>query len=111
MSERVHKNGSYLNGKSTDGTTTRVKDTSCISGMCPICIRDCPVMCEISLSAFRGREALYPEPTQFGTSTAGALKNFGLDWSHFNIQASLFDVNGIEESSEKAIFHLSTLKP
>ncbi len=81
MSERVHKNSSYLNGKSTVGTNTRVKDTSTISGMCPICIRDCPVLCEISLSAFRGREALYPEPAQFGTSTAGALKNFGLDWT------------------------------
>ena len=104
MSERTNKNSSYLNGKSTVGTSTRVKDTSTISGMCPICIRDCPVICEISLSAFRGREALYPEPAQFGTSTAGALKNFGLDWSHFNIQAGLFDAQGIPETSEAAIF-------
>lgn len=104
MSERVHKNSSYLNGKSTVGTNTRVKDTSTISGMCPICIRDCPVLCEISLSAFRGREALYPEPSQFGTSTAGALKNFGLDWSHFSIQAGLFEAQGIPETSEAAIF-------
>ncbi len=104
MSERVQKNGAYLNGKSTVGTTTRVRDTSTISGMCPICIRDCPVVCEISLSAFRGREALYPEPIQFGSSTAGALKNFGLDWSHFSIQAGLFDAQGIKESSEEAIF-------
>lgn len=71
MTERVHKNSSYLNGKSTTGTQTRVKDTSPTSGMCPICIRDCPFLCEISLSAFRGREALYPEPVQFGYSTAG----------------------------------------
>jgi len=104
MSERVHKNSSYLNGKSTVGTTTRVKDTSSISGMCPICIHDCPVLCEISLSAFRGREALYPDPVQFGTSTAGALKDFGLDWSNFNIQAGLFEAQGIRESSEVAIF-------
>ncbi len=104
MSERVQKNSSYLNGKSTSGTMTRVKDTSSISGMCPLCIHDCPIMCEISLSAFRGREALYPDPVQFGTSTAGALKDYGLDWSHFNIQASLFEVKGIEESSEVAIF-------
>jgi glutamate synthase domain-containing protein 2 len=104
MSERVHKNSSYLNGKSTSGTMTRVKDTSSISGMCPLCIRDCPVMCEISLSAFRGRESLYPEPAQFGTSTAGSLKDYGMDWSHFNIQASLFEVYGIKESSEVAIF-------
>ena len=104
MSERANKNSSYLNGKSTVGTSTRVKDTSTISGMCPICIRDCPVVCEISLSAFRGREALYPEPAQFGTSTAGALKNFGLDWSHFNIQAGLFEAQGVAENSEAAIF-------
>lgn len=110
MSERVHKNGSFLNGKSTCGTMTRVKDTSTISGMCPICIRDCSMLCEISLSAFRGREALYPEPSQFGTSTAGALKNFGLDWSHLSIQAGLFYVKGIEESSEVAIFPNSNVE-
>jgi hypothetical protein len=61
-------------------------------------------MCEISLSTFRGREALYPDPDQFGTSTASALKDFNLDWSHFNIQASLFDAQGIKESSDEAIF-------
>jgi hypothetical protein len=42
MSVRVQKNSSYLNGKLTTGTTTRVKDTSSVSGMCPICIHDCP---------------------------------------------------------------------
>lgn len=104
MTERVHKNSAYLNGKSTCGTQTRVKDTSPTSGMCPICIRDCPFLCEISMSAFRGREALYPEPVQFGSSTAGALKDFGLDWSHFNIQASLFDAHGIEPNSDLTIF-------
>lgn len=104
MTERVQKNSSYLNGKSTVGTATRVKDTSTVSGMCPLCIHDCPILCEISLSAFRGREALYPEPAQYGTSTAGSLKNYNLDWSHFNIQASVFDVQGIRESSEVAIF-------
>ncbi|MEM3629752.1 MAG: glutamate synthase-related protein, partial [Candidatus Bathyarchaeia archaeon] len=104
MTERVQRNSSYLNGKSTTGTTTRVKDTSPTSGMCPICIRDCPIMCEISLSAFRGREALYPEPIQFGFSTAGALKDFGLDWSHFNIQAGLFEALGIEEDSDVTLF-------
>ncbi len=104
MTERVHKNSAYLNGKSTTGTQTRVKDTSPTSGMCPICIRDCPFLCEISMSAFRGREALYPVPLQFGSSTAGALKDFGLDWSHFNIQASLFDAHGIEPDPDLTIF-------
>jgi hypothetical protein len=105
MPERVDLNSAYLNGKSTTGTQTRVRDTSPTSGMCPICIRDCPFLCEISLSTFRGREALYPEPLQFGYSTAGALKDFGLDWSHFNLQASLFEIQGIEADSDKALFH------
>mgnify|MGYP000067656291 CR=1 FL=1 len=81
MPERILKNSSYLNAKSTTGTITRVKDVSPTSGMCPICIRDCPFLCEIGLSSFRGREALYPEPLQSGYSTAGALKDFHLDWS------------------------------
>jgi hypothetical protein len=72
--------------------------------MCPLCIRDCPVLCEISLSALRGRETLYPRPAQFGFSTAGALKDFGLDWSHFNIQSRLFEVHGIEASPDTAFF-------
>jgi len=104
MTERVHKNSAYLNAKSTTGTVTRVKDVSPTSGMCPICIRDCPFLCEISLSTFRGREALYPEPIQFGYSTAGALKDFGLDWSHLNIQSSLLGAQGIEANSDVAIF-------
>jgi len=104
MVERVFKNSSYLNAKSTTGTVTRVRDTSGMSGMCPLCIRDCPFVCEISLSAFRGREALYPVPDQFGASTAGGLKDFGVDWSHFNILADLQGAEGIEPDTDVAIF-------
>lgn len=104
MTERVHRNSSYLNAQSTTGTVTRVKDTSSTSGMCPLCIYDCPFLCEIGLSAFRGREALYPQPEYFGRSTAGALKDFGLDWAHFNIQARLLGAFGIEENPDLAIF-------
>jgi hypothetical protein len=104
MVKRVLKNSSYLDAKSTTGTRTRVEDVSPTSGMCPICIRDCPYLCEISLATFRGRETLYPEPKQFGQSTAGALKDFGLDWSHFNIFSSLFGAEGIEPDSDVALF-------
>lgn len=104
MPERVARNSSYLNTKSTTGTTTRVRDVSPTSGMCPICIRDCPHLCEIGLSTFRGRETLYPEPYYFGQSTAAALKDFGLDWSHFNIQASLLEADGIEPNPDVALF-------
>lgn len=104
MSERVQRNSSYLNAKSTAGTRTRVKDLSPTSGMCALCVRDCPFMCQISLATFRGREALYPEPRQYGFSTAGALKDFGLDWSHFNIQSNVLGAEGIEADSDVALF-------
>ena len=100
----VLQNSSYLGGKSTTGTVTRVRDTSSISGMCPICVYDCPVLCQIGLAAFRGREAIYPIPKYFGYSTAGALKDFGLDWSHFNIQARLLGAEGVEPDPDKAVF-------
>jgi hypothetical protein len=102
--ERVQRNSAYLDGKSTSGTSTRVRDTNCTSGMCPICIRECSTLCEISLAAFRGREALYPDPQQYGKSTASALKDYGLDWSYFNIQSSLLGADGIEADSDQAVF-------
>ena len=104
MPRRVLQNSSYLNAKSTTRTITRVEDVSCTSGMCPLCVRECPFLCEISLSAFRGREALYPVPEQFGASTASALKDYGLDWSHFNILAALVGAKGVEADSDMAIF-------
>jgi len=72
--------------------------------MCPICIDDCPILCEIGLAALRGREALYPDPLRFGHSTAAALKDFRLDWSDFNIHASLIGAEGIEADSNLAMF-------
>jgi isopentenyl diphosphate isomerase/L-lactate dehydrogenase-like FMN-dependent dehydrogenase len=94
----------YLNSKPTNWTSTRVRETSAVSGMCPICIEECPFICEIALSTFRGREALYPAPFQFGRSTAGALKDYGLDWSHFNIKARLLGAEGIKPDPDVALF-------
>ncbi|MGQ9514910.1 MAG: glutamate synthase-related protein [Thermoproteota archaeon] len=102
--ERVAHNSSYLNAISTTGTATRVKDVSPTSGMCPICIRDCTAICEIGLSAFRGREALYPRLDKFGQSTAASLKDYFLDWSHITILSDLLGVYGIEENPDLALF-------
>lgn len=102
---RVREDSSYLNSMSTTDSRTRVQDVSPTSGMCPICIEECPVLCEISLSAFRGRETLYPVPEEFGTSTAASLKNYGLDWSDLNILSRLRGAKGIEEDPDKALFH------
>lgn len=95
---------SSLNSRSTTGTRTRVQDVCYSSGMCPICIRECKVLCEIGKSAFRGREVLYPLPEQFGSSTQSSNKKYGLDWSDFQIMAELLGAKGIEADSEKAIF-------
>ena len=95
---------SYPNARSTTGTRTRVPDINPQSGMCPICIKECPVLCEIGLSAFRGREVLYPCPEFFGDSTASANKDFGLDWSHLQIMVELRGAEGIEPDPDKMLF-------
>ncbi|AGK60604.1 hypothetical protein Asulf_00584 [Archaeoglobus sulfaticallidus PM70-1] len=102
--ERVLRNSSYLNAMSTTSTRTRVRDVNPQSGMCPLCIRDCPSLCEIGLSAFRGREVLYPDPAYFGDSTASSLKDYGLDWSHFNILSRLVGVEGVDPDPDKMLF-------
>jgi glutamate synthase domain-containing protein 2 len=104
MTERVRKDSAYLNGQSTTGTRTRVRDVNPASGMCPICVKECPILCEISLSAFRGREVLYPVQKEFGQSTASSLKNYGLDWSHFNIMCGLRGAEGIAPDPDMAFF-------
>jgi len=96
--------GIYENARTTTGTTTRLKDVNPTSGMCPICVRECGVMCEISKSAFRGREVLYPNPEEFGRSTASSNKDYLMDWSHFQIMVDVLEAHGIEANPDKAIF-------
>ncbi|MEM2925184.1 MAG: glutamate synthase-related protein [Methanocellales archaeon] len=95
---------SYPNARSTTGTDLRTWDPSPLSGMCPICIKDCNVLCEIGKSAIRGREVLYPVPEQFGKSTAASNKDYVLDWSHFQIQTALWGAVGIPADSDIALF-------
>jgi len=85
------------------GSRTRVED-SCESGLCPICIADCPVFCEVSKSALRGREVLYPRREFFGKSTAGSPKDFGFSYSDFQIQFECRGAQGIEAHEDKVIF-------
>ncbi|MFX1338540.1 MAG: glutamate synthase-related protein [Promethearchaeota archaeon] len=74
------------------GARTRVED-SCESGLCPICIADCSVWCEVSKSALRGREVLYPLREFFGDSTAGTPKDFRFSYGDFQI---MFDCRGAQ---------------
>jgi len=93
-----------LNAKSSTGTRSRRADVSPLSGMCPLCITECKILCEIGKSAFRGREVLYPMPEYFGLSTAASNKDYMLDWSHFQIMVDVFGAQGIDDGSDKAIF-------
>ncbi len=96
--------GKYENARSTTGTSLRLKDMNPTSGMCPICIDDCPVLCEISKSAFRGREVLYPNVEEFGKSTQSSNKDYWMDWSNFQIMVNVLGAKGIQPTPDKAIF-------
>ena len=72
------------------------------SGMCSVCVDECPGICEIGKSAFRSVENLYPQP--FGVITAGADKAYPVDFSHLNIMGTAVGAVGIAPDSDKAIF-------
>jgi glutamate synthase domain-containing protein 2 len=59
-------------------------------------------MCEIGKSAYRGHEAIYPQP--FGIITAACQKMYPVDYSHFNIMGGVIGAKGIAPDSDKAIF-------
>ncbi|MBV6518685.1 MAG: FMN-binding glutamate synthase family protein [Candidatus Brocadia sp.] len=77
-------------------------DRTSASGMCSVCVDDCPGICEIGKSAYRASENLYPQP--FGIITAGADKEYPVDFSHLNIMGTAVGAVGIEADSDKAIF-------
>ncbi len=87
-------------------TFNRSKNVVPMSGICSRCIDGCVGGCEIWLSSFRGREVLYPGP--FGEMTAGADKNYPVDYSHLNIQGYAQGAKGlpegVEANSETALF-------
>ncbi len=84
-------------------TQTRNRVTPApISGMCVTCLDGCLGLCEVGKSALRGRETIYPQP--FAKVTAGAEKDYPIDFSHFNIQGSCVGAKGIEADSDKALF-------
>jgi len=53
-------------------------------------------------ATFRGRELLYPEP--FGKVTAGADKDYPVDYSHLNIMGYALGAKGMEADPDKATF-------
>ena len=82
---------------SNDATRTfnRSKNVVPMSGLCSRCMDDCTGNCEIFKAAFRGRELIYPGP--FGEITAGADKDYPVDYSHLNIQGYALGGTGLPE--------------
>jgi len=76
-------------------TSNRSRNVVPMSGLCSRCIDGCKGSCDIWLSSFRGREVLYPGP--FSEITAGADKNYPVDYSHLNIQGYAVGARGMPE--------------
>lgn len=86
-------NLSRPNANDALGTFNRSRDVVPSSGICSRCVDGCKGNCDIFKATFRGREVVYPGP--FGEVTAGADKDYPLDYSHLNIQGYALGAKGL----------------
>jgi len=86
------------NANEVTQTQNRSRSVSPVSGICTRCIDGCRGNCEIFKATFRGREVIYPGP--FGTLTAGADKEYPIDYSHLNICGYAMGAKGLEAGVE-----------
>ena len=91
-----------VNATAVTGTRNRIGDVAPYSGICSACLDGCPGFCEVAKSGLRGREVLYPQP--FGQITAGAQKDYPVDYSHLNIQGTCVGAIGTSADSDQAVF-------
>ncbi|MEW5758942.1 MAG: FMN-binding glutamate synthase family protein [Candidatus Omnitrophota bacterium] len=80
-------------GNDATRTFNRSKNVVPSSGLCSRCVENCVGNCEVFKSSFRGREVIYPGP--FGEMTAGADKDYPVDYSHLNIQGYAQGAKGL----------------
>ncbi len=83
-------------------TKNRSRDVAPQSGICSRCIDGCKGNCDLFKATFRGRELLYPTP--FGEITAGADKDYPVDYSHLNIMGYALGAEGVAADSDQATF-------
>jgi len=83
-------------------TRNRSRDVVPQSGICSRCIDGCKGNCDMFRATFRGRELLYPEP--FGSVTAGADKDYPVDYSHLNIMGYALGAKGVDPDPDIATF-------
>ena len=81
------------NGNDATGTFNRSKNVVPGSGICSRCVDGCKGNCEVFKASFRSREVIYPGP--FGDVTAGADKDYPVDYSHLNIQGYALGAKGL----------------
>jgi len=94
---------SKINATAATLTKNRTEDSiSRLSGMCVTCVDGCIGMCEIGKSAYRGAEAIYPQP--FGIITTASEKNYPVDLSHFTILGTAVGAEGVRPDPDEAIF-------
>jgi len=74
-------------------TANRSRSVAPSSGICSRCLDGCTGNCEVFKATFRGRELIYPGP--FGEITAGADKEYPVDYSHLNIQGYAHGARGL----------------
>src|SRR3989304_3000489 len=86
------------NANEATGTANRSRNVAPVSGICTRCVDGCKGSCEIWLSSFRGREVLYP--IEFGEMTAGADKNYPVDYSHLSIQGYAVGAKGLPKGGK-----------
>ena len=86
------------NANEASQTSNRSRSVVPCSGICTRCIDGCRGNCEVFKASFRGRELLYPGP--FGTLTAGADKDYPIDYSHVNIMGYALGAEGLPDGAE-----------
>jgi glutamate synthase domain-containing protein 2 len=97
-----------VNATAATGTRNRIGDVAPYSGICSACLDGCPGFCEVAKSGLRGREVLYPQP--FGQITAGAQKDYPVDYSHLNIQGTCVGAIGTAADPDRALFNAVNLE-
>lgn len=86
------------NANDATGTFNRSKNVVPGSGICSRCIDGCKGNCEVFKASFRSREVIYPGA--FGEVTAGADKDYPVDYSHLNIQGYALGARGLASGVE-----------
>jgi len=83
-------------------TNNRSRHVAPQSGLCSRCVDGCRGNCDTFVATYRGRELLYPGP--FGEVTAGADKDYPVDYSHLNIMGYALGAAGAMADPDHATF-------